>query len=193
MTVVVDTSMLIMLFDDAASPPVDRVTRQPIEHCRDRIQHFINTYGKTKGNRIVVPTPAISEFLVRVRSGLVQEYVGQIQRIRGVVIAPFSLLAAVELAEMQRMTIRRQGRIRAAGADSRAKVKFDQQIVAIAKVERASLIYSDDKGLAAFAKLFNIDTVGIAGLEPSPDTAQGSLHLLPREEPPTAGDPDDGL
>jgi predicted nucleic acid-binding protein len=37
--------------------------------------------------------------------------------------------------------------------DTWAKVKFDIQIVSIAKAESASLIYSDDKDIENFAKL----------------------------------------
>ena len=133
------------------------------------------------------------EFLVKVQTGLVDEFVGQIQRIRGVHIAPFSLRAAIELAEMQRsLSKRTKSRIKVPSVDSRFKVKFDQQIVSIAKVESASLIYSDDKGLASYAKLFKIETVGIADLPLPPDSAQGVLQLDPPEAPAQADNGADG-
>jgi hypothetical protein len=56
-----------------------------------------------------------------------------------------------------------------------AKVKFDRQIVAIARVAQASAIYTDDKNLAATAKRLNIPCFGLPDLPLPPETAQGTL------------------
>jgi hypothetical protein len=63
-------------------------------------------------------------------------------------------------------------------------VKFDRQIVAIARVHRATTIYSDDKNIRTIAKAGNIQTIGLAALLLPPRTAQGELKLLsPSNDP----------
>jgi hypothetical protein len=56
-----------------------------------------------------------------------------------------------------------------------AKVKFDRQIVAIARVLQATTIYTDDENLAATANTVGISTLGLADLPLPPETAQGQL------------------
>ena len=45
-----------------------------------------------------------------------------------------------------------------------SKVKFDQQIVAITKVQGAKAVYSDDKQLRAFAEECGMDAYGLADI-----------------------------
>ena len=190
MTVALDASMLILLFDEDARAPVDRATGQQVSHCQERIGYFLSTFSKPRGARIIIPTPALAEFFVKTKSGKEPEYINQLQRIRGCHVVPFSIKAAVEFAEMQRSISNEHGRRRKADLDTRAKVKFDQQIVAIAKTEGASTIYSDDQGLGRFAARFGIHRIGIADLPLSPDAAQGHLPLEPPEPTPRT-DPTD--
>jgi hypothetical protein len=58
-----------------------------------------------------------------------------------------------------------------------AKVKFDRQIVAIAKVVGATVIYSDDKDVATLAKKQGIETIGVADLPLPKEDAQMTLQL----------------
>ena len=64
-----------------------------------------------------------------------------------------------------------------------AKVKYDRQIIAIARVAQASAIYSDDKGIQALAKAADIQVIGLADLPLPPETAQGELPLAPPPAP----------
>ena len=57
-------------------------------------------------------------------------------------------------------------------------MKFDRHIVAIARVHRATTIYSDDKNIRTIAKVANIQTIGLAALLLPPKTAQGELKLV---------------
>lgn len=57
-----------------------------------------------------------------------------------------------------------------------AKVKFDRQIVAIAKVQGADVIYSDDEDIVRYASRVNISVVRVADL-PIPPPEQ--MDLLP--------------
>jgi hypothetical protein len=56
-------------------------------------------------------------------------------------------------------------------------VKFDRQIVAIARTEGAQVIYSDDADLRRFARAAGIDVVGIADLPLPPESAQHGMPL----------------
>lgn len=185
MTVALDASMLILLFDEKAAAPIDLTTGAQVTHCKERIQHFLNSYGRPRGARIVIPTPALAEFLVRTKPEIVPELLGQLQRIRGVEIVPFAIKAAIEFSEMQRVILTTRGKRAKGETETRAKAKFDQQIVAIAKSEGASTIYSDDHGLASYATRFKLAVIGIADLPLSPDSAQASLPLEPPEGKPS--------
>ena len=177
-----DASILIPLFDAEARVPNDPATGQPVSHFQERIRFLLNRHAKIRGSRIIIPAPAFGEFLVRVRPETAAEYVGQLQRIKGCRIAPFAEKAAFEFAIIQRASLG-EGRRRPTRneVENRAKAKFDQQIVAIAKAERVEVIYSDDGGLTSYAKRFGIETVGLAQLPLSPDSRQGVLQLEPPE------------
>ena len=58
-----------------------------------------------------------------------------------------------------------------------AKVKYDRQIVAIAKVCGATTIYSDDGDIKSLAKSAKINVVGIADITLPPEKAQLALEL----------------
>ena len=190
MIVAFDATMLILMFDLDAAAPKDKQTGKPVEDCRERLTYLIQTLGKIRGSRIIFPTPAVSEFLIRIEAEKAPEYISNIERLRGAIVASFDKRAALEFAEMQRLVIfERRRKVPKGGIESRAKVKFDQQIVAIAKVEGVSVIYTDDKGLGTFAKRFGIKPIGIGDLPLSPETRQGLLPLEPPE--PAPPHPDD--
>lgn len=177
-----DATMLILLFDPSAKAPTDPQTGNPVPDCQERIGHLIETIAKTRGARMFFPAPALAEFFVRVEAGSVAEFVSQIQRLRGGEIRAFDTRAAIEFAEMQRAVIfERRRRVPKGELESRAKAKFDQQIVAISKAAGATKIFTDDAGLAAFAARFAIEAIGVAQLPLSPEKRQGVLPLEPPE------------
>jgi hypothetical protein len=55
---------------------------------------------------------------------------------------------------------------------SAIEVKYDRQIVAIARVRQATAIYTDDAALRNIAALLDLNVVGIADLELPPEKAQ---------------------
>ncbi len=57
------------------------------------------------------------------------------------------------------------------------KVKFDRQIVAIAKVHQAHTVYSDDRKLRNSARKVGLTAVGIHELPLKPDPPQHELDL----------------
>ena len=97
-------------------------------------------------------------------------------------IVPFDTRAAVELAALTREALA-TGDKRSGSTAPWAKVKFDRQIVAIARTEGAELIYSDDEDLRRCALNVGIVVLGIAELPLPPDEPQRSLPLEAKTHP----------
>jgi hypothetical protein len=93
-------------------------------------------------------------------------------------IAPFDERAAVEFAARQAARIETSTR---APAPTRAKAKFDDQIVAIAAVEGATMICSDDEDIAKLAE-GRFEVVKIAAIPLPPESAQGKLPFEAEEQ-----------
>lgn len=187
-----DATMLILLFDKDASAPIDEATGKPVDHCQERLTFLLQTISKEKGSRLIFPVPALAEFFVRVEPEQAAEYASQVQRLRGSVVAPFDMRAAIEFAEMQKAVISERGRRVPKGfVESRAKAKFDQQIVAIAKANGATVMYTDDAGLGKYAKRFGIEAIGVSALPLSSDARQGVLPFEAPEAAPEASEAPD--
>lgn len=173
-----DATTLLLIFSPNVPPPLDPTTNQPVQFAKERIDFLIAHLEKEK-IKIVIPTPALSEILVR--SGKAgSEYLEIITTSAAFKIVPFDIRAAVEVAAMTYQAIQ-QGDKRGGMEAPWAKVKYDRQIVAIAKVEQASVIYSDDKDVRNLAQTEGMSVVGISGLPLPPDAAQTNLFSTPPE------------
>lgn len=173
--VVLDATMLLLVFrPESAGARLDS-SGKPIDGISDRINHLIKTLEAAK-SKIIVPTPVLSEILVKASPEVAQRIVEEINRLAVFRIEPFDTLAALELAAMTRSVL--MAGDKKGGVDAPwQKVKFDRQIAAIARVTRATAIYSDDAGVRAAAKMLGINTVGLAELSLPPEKAQGELNL----------------
>jgi predicted nucleic acid-binding protein len=168
--VALDATVLIYLFTPHASPPNDPATGKPVERCEARVRHLLSSL-QNQNAKIIIPTPALAEVLVRAEKAA-PEYLRELGGSRHFRLVSFDVRAAIEFAATQ---ARRQS----AGARSpqpRAKAKFDDQIIAIAAIERATTIYSDDGDLGRLAE-GRFDVVGISELALPPEAAQRSLPL----------------
>lgn len=176
MTVVVfDTSVLLLSLYPAALPPIDPATQKPLEHAKQRVDFLIRTLSKAKA-KVIVPTPALSELLFNA-GGAVNDYVQQLQQ-APFSVAPFDTRAAIECMQ----AIKRFGMKGKSANNPRAKIKFDRQIVAIAQVAKAEIIYSDDSDIFTYGNQAGITVVRSYDLELDPADRQGKLDL------PTAGE-----
>lgn len=175
MTAAFDASVLLYVVSKNAPAPRDPKTGVPVDMCAERLQHLLKELER-QGERIVIPTPALAEVLVGAEPAAAAEYLAVLDKSRHFSIADFDQLAAVEFAEMQRL---RKADPRVPRAAVRAKAKFDDQIVAISKVRRAGVVYSDDPDVQKLAQYFGLRAVGIAALPLAPGDAQGSLFDEP--------------
>ncbi|UZE49053.1 PIN domain-containing protein [Rhodopseudomonas sp. P2A-2r] len=178
MIVAFDASVLTFIVDENAGAPTDPATGNPVTFCKERVQYLLDTLQKD-GSKIIIPTPSLAEVLVKAGNAA-PKIVSELSTSKHFKVVDFDVRAAVEFASRQ---IARQK-----GIEKRTKAKFDDQILAIAIVENASVIYSDDKKLAAAAPA-NISVVGIADLPLPPAKDQ---HEMFKDDGHYADNPDYG-
>jgi len=144
----IDETGLSLMLHPAARPPKDPATNKPVERVEDRIEQLLEDLD-AEGERIILPTPALCEFLVLAgKDG--PAYLDRIRESKTILVRPFDEKAAIELAAIE-FEARGKGDKRGGVSAPWTKVKFDRQIVAIAKVNEAKRIYSDDEDVIKFA------------------------------------------
>lgn len=176
MIVAFDASILIYVIDEQAKPPTDPATGNPVDRCRERVTHLLESLQQQNA-KIVIPTPALAEVLVRAAKGG-PEFLRILSSSKHFRIAPFDERAAVEFAARQAERIAANER---APAATRTKAKFDDQIVAVASIEGATTIYSDDEDIAKLAE-GRFRVVKIAAITLPPESAQGELRFESEEQ-----------
>jgi predicted nucleic acid-binding protein len=162
--VIFDASYLIPLLD----PRVKGISDNP------RVNHLFATLEKAKA-KIIIPTPALSEVLIGAGDAA-PKYLEIINRSARFKVVPFGERAAVEAAAAHREAIdagnKKEGDI------SWAKIKFDRQIMAIAKVEGADCIYSDDGDLVRLGQKDGISVVALDQLPHPPAPASSAQFSM---------------
>lgn len=173
--VVFDATILLALLHPDAPAPRHPETNEPVDRFRDRIDYLVSQLEKSR-DKIIIPTPALSEILVRADSAA-PKYLDKINSSSVFRPAPFDELAAVEVAAMTREALDVTGNRRGNQDGTWAKIKYDRQIVAIAKVNASSIIYSDDKEIYKIGKKMGLTIIRIADLPLPPVNPQGALNL----------------
>lgn len=69
------------------------------------------------------------------------------------------------------------GDLRAGTTTTRAKLKFDRQIIAIARVQGQTVIYSDDEDIAKLADPLGLEVIPVNELPLPPEDRQLSLDI----------------
>jgi hypothetical protein len=172
MVVIDATNLLLMLRPDTPVPA--GTSGVPLDRPRERIEYLVQQLDKAK-TKIIIPTPALSEALVRAGAVATQQIVEQLQKSSVFTIESFDTRAAIEVAAMSREALD-SGKKRGKSTSPWAKVKYDRQIVAIAKVNGATTIYSDDGDIKTLGKQAKISVISLAELSLPPPDAQ--LDLL---------------
>lgn len=163
MSVVFDSTFLAALLD----PKVKGSSTSDA-----RLEHLVKTIDDVRG-KIIVPTPALSEVLIGAGDAA-PAYLDILNKSRYFKIVPFGERAAVEAAAAHREALDK-GDKKEGGSATWAKLKFDRQIIAIAKVEGAKTIYSDDDDIGRYAVRDEVEVVKMADLPDPPSDPQVSL------------------
>lgn len=130
-----------------------------MDRPKDRIDFLISDLH-SNGERIRVPAPALSELLVRTGHSTSQ-ILHELTRSPRFQVEPFDTRAAIEVASMAREAEKKSSK-RGDSSSTWAKVKYDRQIVAVAKVVSARVIYSEDGDIRNIAESCDIQVKGIA-------------------------------
>jgi predicted nucleic acid-binding protein len=180
--IIFDASFLVVFLNKDPEPAADRQGK-PVTRFKERVE-YLATSINASGDQIGIPTPAMAEVLVRAGKGRSQFVSILSDRMRFLLI-PFDARAAIEASELIAL-IRKQETW-----GTHAKVKFDIQIVATAKAEDASIIYSDDQDIENFAKRFKIPVKRICDLPLPPPKEFPKIDTRPIGEPQlfTKGEP----
>ena len=153
---VFDATALIHLLEPNAPAIIDPATGQPVASPQARIDHLVQTLEEER-ERIIVPTPALSEVLVHANDAIA-DYLTVLNVSSRFRIVPFDQRAAIELATIVRDSppVRQ---LQVGTSTTRASLKFDRQILAIARVESETTIYSDDGDMATLGKRLGFDVI----------------------------------
>jgi len=143
----------------------------PIDKPKERIEYLVQQLDKA-GTKIVIPTPALSEALVRAGVAGSQDLIEKLQKFAVFRIEPFDLRAAIEVAAISRAAMASGNKRGKADTATWAKVKYDRQIVAISKVHGVTTIYSDDGDIRTLGEKEKIKVVSVGDLPLPPEKAQ---------------------
>ena len=175
--VLFDATALSLLLHPGAKPPND-AKGNPVERAPERIENLVRTLEEEKA-KIIIPTPAPSELLV-VAGPEGAKYLTENNGRSCFKVSDFDQRAAVEAAVQIRSALK-QGDKRQGVNATWAKVKFDRQIVAIAKVEGVQKIYSDDADVQKYGKALRNEVKRVDSL-PLPPPQQLKLGESGPEE-----------
>ncbi len=168
-----DASALLLALAPDTKAPLNPDTRKPVELAGKRMRHLLDTLETSKAT-IIIPTPTFAEILVRVTPEAAAAYLDIFRKNSRIKLASFDARAAIELAEITRALATpsdKRGGLEA----SWAKIKFDRQILAIARVHQVDRIYTDDTTMSAAAEKLGMTVVRTCDLELPQEELQGSL------------------
>jgi hypothetical protein len=168
-----DNTIFCLALHPKAKPPAG------VDRAKDRVDYLMDNL-KESGDKIIVPTPAFAEFLIL--AGVDgPAYVAAIRDNALFRVLPFDEKSAIENADTE-LAARASGNKRGSAVGSEwQKVKVDRQIIAVAKVNNASRLYSDDPDVIGLGRDFNLPVVSLADL-PLPPAVQERLDLVPHNE-----------
>jgi predicted nucleic acid-binding protein len=168
--VVIDTSILAWVVDPGTALPAP-----PAGSTGDaagRLRHLVDTLDEERAE-LLIPAPVLAEIFSVARrdhAAILADLTGR----RRVLVLPFGEREAIECGFMLRDALLPTAR---AGRE-RQLVKFDAQIVAIAKTAGADTIYTTDGGVARMAERAGLTAPDLWALPMPPADQQenGQTH-----------------
>ena len=177
-----DSGFLAILFNPDPGIPHDPSTGQEVPHAKQRIEFLVDTLSK-EDEQILIPTPALSEVLIALGKTAASQAVDEIHGESAFKVEAFDERAAIELALMSELVPGQKKRKEQEG--TWAKIKFDRQIVAIAKVNGVSSIYTTDKDVRNLAISQGLTAIALHDLPLPPPTTPNMFEVTNAEENPT--------
>lgn len=179
-----NTILSLLIFPDAELQ--DGSEGHKVEHARERVLGLVRQIEDAR-DQVIVPAPALCELLVT-EGADVQDILTTLRSSAYIRIEGFDERAAVELA-MRLREARKAGDQREGLPITKGAMKFDRQIVAIALVNGAGILYSDDEGLSKFAAGCGLKVTRVIDL-PIP-ASQSILPFSEHADLPAPGSPEE--
>ena len=179
MIVGIDANVLSLIVFPGSSVPRDFRTGQPVDRAKERAQAILDQAAR-RNDLVLVATPILAEVLIPVVEAA-GAWVSEFQNSPHILLRGFGDRAAIELAIRSRLA-RDAGNKRDGATGPWAKVKYDRQLLAIARVEGASCVYTTDEDVFKHAAAFGVEARHLADVQPDPE--QSSLFPDPNESKP---------
>ncbi|MBJ9163415.1 PIN domain-containing protein [Citrobacter farmeri] len=166
MRVIFDTNILVQALTgtkDGVSltdPCTGEIISEPEKRAEALIDHV-----DSLGGAVLIPTPVLAEFLVGIDKNQHQAYINLIKSQSCFEIVSFDEIAAIECAQMPNLKELKQ----MMSSDSATKVKFDRQIISIAKSTGVKEVWTHDKGIYNRCQTLGIIAKSLADIAPLPE------------------------
>ncbi len=169
--IALDADFMFFLLHPNPGSVIEPKTKKPVPHAKEKVEWLISSLEKAR-EKILIPTPALSEVLT-LAMDKASDYLSELTNTYGFELASFDAMAAVEAA-VATADAKKRGNKRGGSSGTWAKIKFDRQIVAIAKVRGVTAIYSNDEDIRRWGEKENIKVVSVWDL-PDPPPKQTEM------------------
>lgn len=177
MKVIIDTNILICMMLDVEPQglwinPRDN-TKVDNVHLRAKA---LKDYIEQIGGVIIVPTPVLAEYLVGIDKEKHIDHVNLISSMSCFELVSFDEIAAIECAKLPTLQEIRQ--LASSAENTSSKIKFDRQIISIAKANNVNEVWSHDKNVFKKCTDLGISIKSLADIAPPPE----QFPLYPDDE-----------
>jgi predicted nucleic acid-binding protein len=171
--VVFDTTILLFL--------LNKNTPSSVPGAVERVEYLIDQLSDA-GGKVIIPTPVLAECLTKAGAAG-PDYLALIGRQSVFRVVGYDERAAVETAARLAHVFPRARAADLEAQVSRHRIKLDWQIVAVAAVEGATAVYSDDPDVVKLARDAGMEAFRLADLPLPPEEAQTALPFNPADKP----------
>jgi len=159
----------------------DTKTPSSVPRAVERVEQLIDQLSDV-GEKVIIPTPVLAECLTKAGAAG-PDYLALIGRQSVFGFVSYDERAAIETAARLAHVFPRARATDLEAQVSRHRIKFDWQIVAVAAVEGATAVYSDDPDVVKLARDAGMEAYRLADLPLPPEDAQTALPFDPADKP----------
>lgn len=164
MKIVIDTNVLVQIMQnqrstDLRNPETGEIIDLPFERAAALVDHV-----DTVGGLVVLPAPVLSEYLFGIDKAAFQSHLDVINSVKSIEVVAFDQVAAIECAML--VTDAEQKQLDPDA--TKAKLRVDRQILAIAVASGVAEIWTHDIGLTKKAASMGLAIKSLADIGPPP-------------------------
>lgn len=171
MRICIDSNCFAKLIDHASGELYD-AKKQSISYSKERLDYFISSNRP----QIILPTLIYCELLMisTVEDKFLDEYLASNAEF---ISAAYDVRAASIHAQIEKPLVQKNNK-KAGRDENMNRLKFDRQILAIAKKFSVDYVITSDAGMVKDALRYGIQTKCVSTMDLPPDIKQPSLDLV---------------